>query len=137
MSNKITHSGIVESIENDCLHVRILQATACGSCKAASHCNASERKEKVIDVYGIADPSAYRVGQQVNVVASNKTGMNAVLLAFGVPFLILILVLFGGSYWIKNEGVLALLSLVCLIPYYLILYMCRDKLRYKFNFHVE
>ncbi|MBR5728775.1 MAG: SoxR reducing system RseC family protein [Prevotella sp.] len=137
MSNKISHSGIVDSIGNDCLHVRILQASACGSCKAAAHCNAAERKEKIVDVYGIADAKAYRVGQPVNVVASTGTGMRAVVLAFVIPFVILIAVLFAGSLLTDDEGLLALVSIACLVPYYLILYMWRDKLQQKFIFYVE
>ena len=137
MSNKISHSGIVDSIESGCLHVRILQATACGSCKAASTCNASERKEKIIDVYGVDDTSAYSVGQRVTVVASSGMGIKAVLLAFGIPFVILLTVLFAGSCLTGDEGLLALLSIVCLVPYYIILYKCRDKLQEKFTFYVE
>lgn len=137
MSNKISHSGIVDSIEDDCLHVRILQASACASCKAAGHCNAAEQKEKIVDVYGIADAKAYKVGQPVNVVATTGTGMKAVMLAFVIPFVILIAVLFAGSLLTDDEALLAMVSIVCLVPYYLILYWCRDKLQQKFTFYVE
>ncbi|MBQ6203392.1 MAG: SoxR reducing system RseC family protein [Prevotella sp.] len=137
MSNKISHSGIVDSIEDDCLHVRILQASACASCKAAGHCNAAEQKEKIVDVYGIADAKTYKVGQPVNVVATTGTGMKAVMLAFVIPFVILIAVLFAGSLLTDDEALLAMVSIVCLVPYYLILYWCRDKLQQKFTFYVE
>ena len=137
MSNKIKHSGIVDSIGSDCLHVRILQSSACGSCKAAGYCNASERKEKIIDVFGVADPSTFQIGQTVNIVGSTHSGMNAVALAFGLPFLILIVVLFAGSMLTTDEGLLALLSISSLVPYYTILYLCRDRLQQKFTFSIE
>ena len=137
MSNKISHSGIVESVEPDCLHVRILQTSACASCKAANHCNAAENKEKTVDVYGIADTSVYRIGQEVNVTASMRVGMNAVLLAFVIPFVILLAVLFIGSRFIADEAVVALLSIACLIPYYIGLYLMRSRLRERFTFRIE
>ena len=136
MSNKISHSGIVESVEPGCLHVRILQATACGSCKAAGHCNAAENKEKVVDVYGVGDTSLYSIGQEVRVTASMQVGMNAVFLAFGIPFFVLIVVLFVASRFMSEE-VAALLSIACLIPYYIILYLLRDKLGQRFTFRIE
>jgi len=137
MSYKIKHSGVVEAVERDRLRVRILQADACAGCKAAAHCHASESKEKVVDVYGVISPERYSVGQTVDVSASTQVGMNAVLLAFGVPFLILVVALFGLHALGVGEGASALLSLACLVPYYIILYMCRDRLREKFTFRVE
>ena len=137
MSSKISHSGIVESVEPGCLRVRILQTSACAACKAASHCNAAENKEKTVDVYGIGDASRYRVGQQVNVTASMRVGMNAVLLAFGIPFVILLAVLFIGSRLMADEALAALLSIASLIPYYIGLYLMRERLSERFTFRIE
>ena len=50
MSQKICHSGIVERIDDGCVHVRIVQTSACAACKVAGYCNAAESKEKIIDV---------------------------------------------------------------------------------------
>ena len=36
-----------------------------------------------------------------------------------------------------SEEVAALLSIACLIPYYIILYLLRDKLRERFTFRIE
>ena len=65
-----------------------------------------------------------------------QVGMNAVFLAFGIPFLVLIVVLFVASRFMSEE-VAALLSIACLIPYYIILYLLRDKLRERFTFRIE
>jgi sigma-E factor negative regulatory protein RseC len=98
---------------------------------------AAENKEKTVDVYGIADTSLYRIGQEVNVTASMRVGMNAVLLAFVIPFVILLVVLFIGSRFIPDEAVVALLSIACLIPYYVGLYLMRSRLRERFTFRIE
>ena len=94
MSNEIRHKGIVKAIEKDKITVQISQSSACAACKAAGHCSASESKEKIIDVYHVNDINTYRVGDAVDVIASQRIAINAVLLAFGIPFLIMISVIF-------------------------------------------
>ena len=51
MSANIKHCGIVDEITDGCIKVRIVQSSACASCKVASRCNASESKEKIVEVY--------------------------------------------------------------------------------------
>ena len=65
-------------------------------------------------------------------------GMKAVWLAFGFPFLILLSVLFVTMRLTDgNEAFSALVALLMLIPYYLIIYMCRNKLSRTFVFVLE
>ena len=92
MSERISHSGIIDSILGENIKVRIVQTSACAACKVASHCNAAESKVKVVDVI-CADSTAYRVGQEVVVSASKAVANRALLLGFGLPFLILVAVL--------------------------------------------
>ena len=87
MTDSIRHSGIVDSVGDDCVRVRILQTSACASCKVAGYCNASESKEKVIDVYGTAYAATVKVGDHVVVTASREVAFKALLWAFGVPFI--------------------------------------------------
>ena len=47
MSDKINHSGVVETVDGEHLRVRILQTSACSACKVAGHCSAAESKEKI------------------------------------------------------------------------------------------
>lgn len=68
MSNKIKHNGVVDGVEEGCVRVRILQSSACSACKVAAHCNASETKEKIIEVQ-VADAVKYQQGDSVVVVA--------------------------------------------------------------------
>lgn len=135
MSNSIRHSGIVESVGDGIIRVKILQTSACLQCKAANHCSASESKEKIIDVY--SHQPSYNVGDHVTVVASARTGMNAVLLGFGVPFLILVAVIWLMMFLTGNEPLSALMGVASLIPYYLTLYFLRDRLRQKLSFEIE
>ena len=136
MNQRITHSGVVDSVEDGCVHVRIVQTSACAACKVASYCNASESKEKMIDVY-CDNVAAYRTGQQVTVSTSGQVAAKALLWAFGVPFVLLLVVLVVVLLLTGNEGWAALGALVALVPYYIILWLLRDKMREQLAFRIE
>ena len=136
MSQKICHSGIVESIDDGCVHVRIVQTSACAACKVAGYCNAAESKEKIIDVY-CDSVAAYQVGQQVVVSTSGQVAVKALLWAFGVPFVLLMTVLVLVLLLTANEGLAALSALVALVPYYLVLWLLRNKMREQLAFRIE
>lgn len=136
MSDNIKHSGIIETIEEGHICVRILQASACGQCVVSSHCHASGAKEKLIDVYETPTKNRKK-GDQVTVVASTKTGARAVMLGFGVPFILLLAVLFTTMGLTGSEPIAAITALCSLIPYYILLYSLREKIRGKITFWIE
>ena len=137
MSTKISHSGIVESISEGCVQVRILQASACAACKVAGHCHASESKEKIVDVLNVRDASRLKVGDSVIVSASRDVANKALLLGFGVPFLILVSVLFIMLKVVSDEGLAAITAILALMPYYGMLYLMRDRIQQKIAFSIE
>ena len=136
MSNKISHSGIVDSIVGDCVKVRILQTSACAACKVASHCNAAEAKEKVVDVV-CANSAEYSEGQQVVVSASADVARRALLLGFGLPFLVLVAVLLLVLRLSGSEGLAALSALASLVPYYLLIWLSRRRIQQHISFQIE
>jgi len=136
MSDKISHLGVVDSIEGDCVKVRIVQTSACAACKVAAHCNASESKEKMVDVI-CCDTAKYTTGQNVVVSASREVANRALLLGFGIPLLLLIGVLLIVLRWTGDEGMAALASLGVLVPYYIILWLLRDSIRQQVSFRIE
>ena len=136
MSNKIKHSGVVEKIMDDCIQVRIVQTSACAACKVAGYCNASESKEKLIDVYH-ADSHRLNVGDVVTVTASTQVAAHALLLGFGLPFIVMVTVLVVVLQTTGNEGRAALSGLLALVPYYAVLYLFRNRLRDKLSFSIE
>ena len=136
MNQRIRHSGVVESIEEGCVHVRIVQTSSCAACKVAGYCNAAESKEKMIDVYcdAVAD---YKIGQQVTVSTSGQVAVKALLWAFGVPFVLLRAMLILVLLLTGNEGWAALGALAALVPYYALLWLWRDKMRQQLVFTIE
>ena len=136
MSQKISHSGVIERIEGDCIKVRIVQTSACAACKVASHCNAAESKVKIVDVFG-CDTTNYSTGQEVTVWASKDVANKALLLGFGVPFLLLVSVLMIALRLTASEGVAALVALGSLVPYYFVLWLLRDRIQRGISFQIE
>ena len=136
MSQKISHAGVIESIQGDSIKVRIVQTSACAACKVASHCNAAESKVKMVEVSG-CDTTKYAAGQEVVVWASKDVANKALVLGFGLPFLMLVGVLMVTLWLTDNEGVAALAALGSLVPYYLLLWWCRDKIQRGISFHIE
>ena len=136
MSTKISHSGVVESIDGECVHVRIVQTSACAACKVAGYCNAAESKEKVVDVI-CKDAAAYHVGQPVTVITSGQVAARALLWGFGLPFVVLVVVLVVMLQLTGNEGLSALVALGALAPYYGVLWLMRDRMREQLSFAIE
>lgn len=136
MSNRISHSGIVESVVEGRVVVRILQTSACAACKVAGHCSASEAKEKLVDVE-CPNSADYRQGQTVIVSASREVASRALLLGFGMPLLILVGVLFTVLRMTGDEALAALSALGALVPYYLLLWLLRRQIGQRVAFRIE
>ena len=116
--------------------VRICQTSACSSCVAKKLCNSSESKEKTIDIY-CENTTLYKVGEEVTIVGTIGMGMNAVLWAYVVPLLLLIVALSLAIYFIHSEPLSALIAVGVLFIYYLALYFNRNRLNKKFSFNIK
>lgn len=135
---RIKHSGIVEDITSGgCVRVRITQQAACIGCKIAGHCSTSERKDKIIDVYGAGKGHSYTVGQEVTVSVAERTGLEAVTVAFTLPFLLLIVTVFVVMLLTGDEAVSALLGIGILVPYYAVVYLLRSRLTRRLSFAID
>ena len=138
MNNNIKHLGIVESIDGSHVRVKILQSSACSSCSVKGHCNISETKEKIIDIHDKKSAECCSIGQQVMVCGTTSMGMKAVLLAFVLPFVVLLAALFVSMRVTDgDEATSALVSLCTLIPYYILIYLLRNKISRTFSFTLE
>ncbi|HBF04625.1 MAG TPA: RseC/MucC family positive regulator of sigma(E) [Prevotella sp.] len=136
MSNKIKHSGVIESIGNGCVCVRIMQASACSACKVAAHCNASETKEKIVEV-NTEHADGYRVGDRVVVVADAAVGFRASLYGYLLPLALMVVALVVVLKTTLSEGLAAVSALGVLIPYYIGLYLLRGKIKNRLSFAIE
>lgn len=135
MAQDIRHQGTVDSIDGQKVNVRITQSSACGGCQARNICRAAESKEKVVQVLS-ADAAALHVGQEVTVAGAESLGLRAVALAFGLPLLFLMAGLITAMALTGSEKVAALCALVVLAPYYMVLFLCRNRIKRDFRFRI-
>lgn len=136
MSTIITHKGRVKQIDNTRIQVQIMQASACSACEAKSLCHSAESKEKMIEVHA-ADAADFEVGQEVMLVGTLSQGLKAVVYAYVIPLILMLVVLFLSLLRGMDETLSALLSIGVLIPYYLIIYLLRHHLTRKFSFTLK
>jgi len=137
MNNDIRHSGVVESVEDGCVSVRILQASACAACKVAAHCNAAEAKEKVVEVRTSGRMPQYSVGDAVTVCTTRRVATRAVIIGFVLPFLLMVLTLLAVMLLVHDEALAGLLSLAVLLPYYIIVWLLRNRIGREVSFYIE
>lgn len=130
----IRHEGIIESLGAEGCTVRILQASACSSCSARQLCRSSESKEKLVEVKG--HYPTLHVGDRVMLVGSVRQGLRASVLAYVVPLIIMLAVLFLVTHH-YGEKLGALAALLALALYYGVLFLLKDKLAGQFSFRIE
>ena len=135
MSESINHNGIIEKIDGDTAYVRIIQQSACSGCHAQSMCAASESKVKIIEVPD--NSGKFTVNENVLLCGRSSLGLQAVLLAFILPLLIVVAAIVTGTSMQWEETTSGLTGLLLLVPYYCILYFFRDKLKRRVIFTLK
>ena len=131
----IEHEGIIDHIDGDVAHVKIDSVSACKSCHAKGVCSAADQEEKFLLVP--LQGATHQQGEPVYVQIAQHLGFRAVALGYVYPFLVLMAVLIGliaaGMEELKAGG----FALLSIIPYYLVLYMFRDRLSKSFTFSIK
>lgn len=135
MSQLIEHAGVIHQIDGRHIRVQILQESACSGCHAKGACSAADMKDKFVDIE--SDGSDYKVGEQVTLYGQSSMGLFAVLLAFVIPFLIILLTLFILKNYIDNEAISGSIALGTLLPYFLILSFFNSRLKSKLKFQIK
>lgn len=135
MSQLIEHAGVIHQIDGRHIRVQILQESACSGCHAKGACSAADMKDKFVDIE--SDGSDYKVGEQVTLYGQSSMGLFAVLLAFVIPFLIILLTLFILKNYIDNEAISGSIALGTLLPYFIILSFFNSRLKSKLKFQIK
>lgn len=132
MSKIVTHKGKVIHLEGLDVRVMIESMSACAACHAKGMCTLSDKEDKIIDIKVSAERAAkLNVGDEVMVAVSQQRGMQAVLLAYILPAILVILSLIL-LLKLLPEPLAILSALAVLGVYYYVLYLFRNKLNAKF-----
>jgi sigma-E factor negative regulatory protein RseC len=134
--DSIKHKGKITRTDQHHYFVSIITESACSACSVKGVCNVSDMKEEVIEIPKDPDTS-YSVGDEVNVIMEKSLGPKAVLLGYIIPFLLLFATLVISLGLFKDEGLAGLASVAIVIPYYLLLYLFRERLKKTFTFRIN
>jgi len=131
----IDHDGIIEHIEGDVAHVKIDTESACAACHAKGVCGAADQEEKYLDIpLGGVE---YRKGETVRVQVARHLGFKAVALGYIYPFVLLMAVLIALTLAGINELKAGMIALLSLLPYYLVLFLARNRIKKTFTFSIQ
>lgn len=136
MNNKVSHEGIISNINDNEVEVKIVSKSACASCNIKGACNMSEMKDKIICIPRPKDKNL-SIGQEVTISMELGQANRAVIFAYVIPVIILISMIFILNALKFEEGINALISIGSLAPYYLILFLFRDKIKHKFEYEIH
>ncbi len=137
MTETITHEAVVKTIDVERVCVTILQSSACSGCAARKMCNSAEAKEKDVEV-SAQNASSFHVGERVLLEGRLSDGRKAALIAYGLPLVLLLPVLFIVMALTGSEVQGALWSLATVAAYYLIVFLFfRKRLQQNFSFRIK
>ena len=95
-------------------------------------------------VYGIREQrkdhrgsGKFHINEEVQLCGQSSLGLQAVLLAFVFPLIIVFAAIVTGTSMQWEETTSGLTGLLLLVPYYCILYFLRDKLKKRFIFTLK
>lgn len=134
MEDFIEHDGKVIERTDNYVKVMIINASACASCHAKGACTMSDKKEKIIDIYGNYNVSA---GDNVVVEMRKELGFPALMIGYVIPLIIVVLSLITMIALSVPEALSGLISLLLLIPYYIILHFCKSQIDKRFTFTIK
>lgn len=133
----ISHEGRVVEITPEYISVEFINKSACATCHAKSVCMASDESIKVIQVDNTLEYALYEVGDEVEILLKRSLGFKAVWISYVIPLIILIVLLLSLSLFIANELIIGASIVVAMAIYYLVIYLCRDKIAKNFIFVIE
>ena len=140
----IKHDGIVIAVNGDgTVLVRIVQTSACAACKAKAMCASAESKEKEILALFVGEEAKrqegerqdIKLGDEVVVMVQQKMGWKAILLAYMLPFIVMMTVVAIGNGLLGiREEVIGTAALCAMGVYYIVLGFFKDKIQKDFSF---
>lgn len=133
--DSVSQPGVITKIDESVIEVMIIARSACSSCHAQNFCSALESRNKIIEVKKEKYAGA-KVGERVYVGVKRSMGSKAVVLAYVIPFILLLLSILVLTR-IMNEGLAGLVAIGIIGIYYLIIYFFRKKLRNTFEFSIS
>ncbi len=124
-SRPIVHAGVATSVDHGVASVAIEQRSACDECRAKLLCIGGHERVGTVQA---ACRDRLAPGDRVRLELAPQVGWFAVTVAFVLPFLLLVTTFFTLEARGLGELGAGLAALGVLLPYYLLVYMQRNRL---------
>ncbi|HIE16107.1 MAG TPA: RseC/MucC family positive regulator of sigma(E) [Bacteroidales bacterium] len=137
MAEVVNHEGIVKNVNENFVEVSVIAKSACLSCQLKSACSVADVKEKIIKIPGYKINKSFSIGEKVSVEMKESLGIKALLIGYVYPFFLVLAVLILVDVFTNKQGLAGLLSIGSLVPYYLILFLLKNKFKKIFTFSIK
>ena len=131
----VCKEGIVRKIEGGKVWVEIVVSSACGGCVAKNMCNISEKKNEIVETENITGEE-FTIGENVQIQMLERKAHQAVVLGYLLPFIVLIVGLFGCYAITHIEWLSALVAFGLTAMYYMVLKLFDKRLAKEFTLYV-
>ena len=135
MAKIATHPATVTEVKPGTVQVQLHVVSACAACEAHGKCGFADSKEKIMHI-DTPRWQQYHAGEPVTVTINANRGLQAVLVAYILPALLLLATFATLTALHLSEGLTALLTLLVVVLYGLLLYALRHRLQRKFTMSV-
>ena len=132
----INKTGIVTQVNDSELKIKITSCSACSSCAAKNFCAGSESKEKEI-IVKTENAENFDIGEEVMVSIDTSQAIKAIILAYVIPLLLMVLTIIGSIMYKQDEIIGGICGIIILIPYYFGLFLAKGKMKSKFEFKIS
>jgi sigma-E factor negative regulatory protein RseC len=137
MSEKrISHEGVIASMSEDRVTVKITSYAACSSCHANGACPVAGGKEEKLLHIPVHHPT-FSIGEKVTVILARSLGFRALFLGYVLPFLLVLTLLLIMTAAGSHELAAGLISLAVLVPYYAGLKLMGRRLDRHFSLFIQ
>lgn len=126
--DEVTRCGRVKAIGEKSLTISFERKESCGSCALRNSCGIGGGEISYAEV-PVSMPKDYQVGQEVTLAISIKNAAAAVFWSYGLPLILLLLVLTGALAAGTDDFTAGVAALLTPIAYYLLLFIFRRHFR--------
>ncbi len=132
-----TSEARVLSIDGNKISITVEQKESCSACAAASLCEKTSKSGKNLEIIQ-SNAKTFEVGEKVLLNVPQSKIYKALGLAFLYPLILIALVCLVSAYVLHiSENATVLLSVLFVVVYYFILYLCRHKPFFNFSLFIS
>ncbi|MBD5200548.1 MAG: SoxR reducing system RseC family protein [Bacteroidales bacterium] len=132
----ISHRAVVTAVDASAakVSVSIIDAGECDACPAARLCSAANSRDSL--TITTQDAASFRPGENVEIRGTEQMHRKAIFLATLFPCIILVAVMAAVFILTGSQGIAAVTGLAAMLLFFLILFLCRNKIAHEFQFQI-